>query len=78
MHNVHLRRARIDMTHSINKGSETFEGPSDSGDSGSKRTVRWLMQSLREQGHDTEKLWGKMADVIIKTLIVALPHNQHL
>lgn len=63
--------------YSINKDSQDFDD-SEASDQGSKRTVVWLMEWLKGHGHDTDKLWGQMADIIIKTLIVALPHNQHL
>jgi hypothetical protein len=63
--------------YSINKGSDDFQD-SDAADEGSKRSVKWLMEWLSGHGHDTDKLWRQMSDVIIKTLLVALPHNQHL
>ena len=35
------------------------------------------MEWLQENGHDTERLWERMADVMLKTLMVALPQNVH-
>ena len=29
------------------------------------------------EGHDSDALWDRMADVIVKTLLTTLPHNVH-
>lgn len=62
--------------YSVNKTSEGFESSDDVGE-GSKRSLVWLMEHLAAAGKDTDALWRRMADVVIKTLIVALPQNVH-
>lgn len=62
--------------YSLNKDSEDFDD-NESTDQGTKRTIDWFMKYLADEGHDTEALWAAMADVILKTLIVAWPHNVH-
>ena len=62
--------------YSINKDSDEFQGDEGTGE-GSKRTIKWMMEWLAEEGHDVDALWQRMGDVIIKTLLVALPANVH-
>jgi tubulin polyglutamylase TTLL7 len=59
--------------YSINKHSETFEN-TDEGDTGSKRSYAWLLQHLREEGHDINLLQQRINDCLIKTTAVALPY----
>lgn len=75
--NANLDKLFMHLTnYSLNKFSKDYDD-SEGSDSGSKRTIKWMMEHLAEEGHDTEKIWADMADVIIKTLIVAWPHNVH-
>lgn len=59
--------------YSINKHSDCFEQTDDEG-TGSKRSYRWLLDTLAAAGHDTTALQQEIAQVIIKTLIVGLPY----
>eukprot|EP00729_Bicosta_minor_P006648 gene6648-26074_t len=62
--------------YSLNKHSENFDGSDDVG-TGSKRTLRWMLEWLDSHGHNSDALWSNMADVIVKTLLTTLPHNVH-
>lgn len=62
--------------YSVNKCHEKFQRHSNT-DSGSKRSVKSLMKHLSAKGHDTNNLWRKIIDVVVKTLIVACPHISH-
>eukprot|EP00041_Stephanoeca_diplocostata_P033605 m.1115679 g.1115679 ORF g.1115679 m.1115679 type:complete len:971 (+) comp24371_c0_seq1:198-3110(+) len=74
---ANLDKLHMHLTnYSINKNAAEFDD-SDAVDQGSKRTVAWMMEWLADNGHDPEVIWGKFADIIIKTLIVAHPHNVH-
>jgi hypothetical protein len=65
--------------YAINKNSENFEEPADEGgvggDSGSKRSVVWLMKHISETyGEDAAKqLWRKMQRLIAKMLLAVAP-----
>lgn len=59
--------------YSINKFSETFVPSDEEGTVGSKRSYKWLLQTLAAQGHDVPKLQRRIHDAIIKTLIAGLP-----
>eukprot|EP00049_Salpingoeca_infusionum_P002302 m.55536 g.55536 ORF g.55536 m.55536 type:complete len:935 (-) comp11498_c0_seq1:358-3162(-) len=58
---------------SINKTSDDFEDTEDY-TSGSKRSYQWLLSQLQAEGHDVARLERRIADIIVKTVIVALPH----
>ena len=62
--------------YSINKHADNFEA-SDAADAGSKRSLAWLTEWLDANGHDSALLWRRMADVVLKTLMIALPANVH-
>ena len=54
-----------------------FEKSSDAGSEGSKRRLTWLWRHLASQGHDSEKLWGSIKALMVKTLIAAQPALAH-
>ncbi|XP_024913778.1 tubulin polyglutamylase ttll6 [Cynoglossus semilaevis] len=63
--------------YSINKNSENFVRDEDTG---SKRKLSTLNRYLESIRCNTEKMWGDIEDIIIKTLISAHPvlkHNYH-
>jgi len=62
--------------YSVNKTNENFERHNDM-DRGSKRSVKSLMKHLSNDGHDTVKVWRDIADLVVKTLIVASPEVSH-
>ena len=44
---------------------------------GSKRSLRFLNEYLRRNDVDVSTLWANITDVIVKTMICALPHVHH-
>ncbi|XP_006822303.1 tubulin polyglutamylase TTLL7-like [Saccoglossus kowalevskii] len=62
--------------YSVNKKSDNFE-KTDDVDSGSKRSIKFLNDFLRKNDFDVAALWKSIADVIIKTMVVAEPHVLH-
>ena len=65
--------------YAINKNSENFVFNEDStqDDVGHKRSLSSTFKLLAELGHDTEKLWEKIKDLIIKTLCAVQPSLAH-
>ena len=67
--------------YSLNKDNVKFrEAKSSDDDTGHKRTLTKLLERLKKDGHDTEKLMGEMKEIIIKTLLPIqkdLSHNYH-
>ena len=71
---------RMHLTnYSVNKESADFVQPEDEHDcaDASKRTVTSLMETLAEEGHDTEELWRRIGEVVVKTVISVQPHLEH-
>lgn len=62
--------------YSVNKHSEGYE-KSQSVDTGSKRTLKFLNDYLRKNDYPVAQVWKSITDVIIKTMIVAEPHVLH-
>lgn len=60
--------------YAVNKHSRTYNVDAEGG---SKRKLSWLYNYLRSLGVDVEKLWHKIDDVIIKTIISAWPVLKH-
>ncbi|XP_014293793.1 tubulin polyglutamylase TTLL6 isoform X3 [Halyomorpha halys] len=60
--------------YSVNKFSRTYIADPEEG---SKRKLSTLNDYLRRQFHDVSKLWDDIDDVIIKTVLLALPTLQH-
>jgi Tubulin-tyrosine ligase family len=57
--------------YSLNKNSATFQNNTDAtkDDQGSKWSIAALMKRLAKMGHDTQLLWCKIEDLVIKTII---------
>lgn len=60
--------------YAVNKHSRTYNVDAEGG---SKRKLSWLYGYLRSLGVDVEKLWHRIDDVIIKTIISAWPVLKH-
>lgn len=45
--------------------------------SGSKRSLKFLNEYLRRHDIDVSTLWANITEVIVKTMICALPHVHH-
>lgn len=62
--------------YSVNKHNEYYE-KGESVDSGSKRSIAFLNEYLRNKDRDVALLWKNISDMITKTLLVSLPHLVH-
>lgn len=60
--------------YSINKHSATY---SRDWETGSKRRFESFNKLFVEEGYDIQKLWNDIDDVIVKTILTALPELQH-
>ncbi|KAL4501611.1 hypothetical protein ABPG72_018662 [Tetrahymena utriculariae] len=65
--------------YAINKDNPNFEFNEDENqmDVGHKRSLTSVMELLKNQGHDIQKLWDQIKDIIIKTIISAQPTLSH-
>lgn len=62
--------------YSVNKHSDFYE-KSNTADTGSKRSLRFLNDYLAKRDYDVSYMWKNITDIIIKTLVVAHPHVLH-
>lgn len=62
--------------YSVNKHNECYER-NMSFDSGSKRSIRYFNEYLRNNDIDVALLWRNIADMITKTMLVGEPHLLH-
>ena len=71
--------------YAVNKHNDNFQQPDDDdGDSGSKRSLQWFMDWIREE-HGNDKadwLWKRMGTIIMRTLLSIIPilsreYDQH-
>ncbi|CAM9618644.1 unnamed protein product, partial [Phaeothamnion confervicola] len=70
---ANLDRACMHLTnYSVNKNSKNFVSD-DSGETGFKRSVRWLRRWLDDEGHDSPAIWARLADACAKTVITVSP-----
>ncbi|KAF2896088.1 hypothetical protein ILUMI_10086 [Ignelater luminosus] len=60
--------------YAVNKHSRTYNLDTEAG---SKRKLTWLSGYLRSLGHDVDKLWHRIDDAIIKTILCAWPVLKH-
>ncbi|KAK9881051.1 hypothetical protein WA026_014395 [Henosepilachna vigintioctopunctata] len=60
--------------YAVNKHSRTYNQDTEVG---SKRKLSWLNNYLHNLGQDSDLLWSKIDDVIIKTIISAWPILKH-
>lgn len=68
-----IGKAYMHLTnYSLNKYSAEFDR-SEQDNLGSKRTVTSVMKTLKMSGHDTDKIWSRIEDVVFKTLICIAP-----
>lgn len=62
--------------YSVNRHNEYYE-KNTTIDTGSKRSIRYFNEYLRRSDIDVAMLWRNIADMIVRTLIVAEPHVLH-
>lgn len=65
--------------YSVNKDKVNFmnsDTPLEDG-VGSKWSIEALSKRIIEDGHDWEQIWGRVQDVMVKTLLAALPKMVH-
>ncbi|KAK3777662.1 hypothetical protein RRG08_021773 [Elysia crispata] len=62
--------------YSVNKHNEYYE-KNMTIDTGSKRSIRYFNEYLRRSDIDVAMLWRNIADMIVRTLLVAEPHVLH-
>jgi tubulin polyglutamylase TTLL7 len=64
--------------YSVNKRNKSNYDQGDSnGETGTKRTLKFLFEHLRKSGIDSSKVWRNIQDIILKTLLVAEPYLFH-
>jgi len=64
--------------YSLNKDSTAFRAPTSvEDDAAHKRTITSVFNTLRAGGHDIEKLWSGIKDIIIKTMLTIQPELSH-
>ncbi|CAG2193524.1 TTLL7 [Mytilus edulis] len=62
--------------YSVNKHNEYYE-KGETVDSGSKRSIAFLNEYLRNKDRDVALMWRNISDMIVKTLLVSMPHLLH-
>ena len=70
-HYMHL------TNYAINKHNPNFKMESTSDFLGHKRSLKWLLAYLDQQGHDVSKLWQEICSIIVKTIISGIPYISH-
>lgn len=60
--------------YAVNKHSRTYNQDEEAG---SKRKLTWFNSYLRSMGHDVDRLWRNIDDVLIKTIMCAWPVLKH-
>lgn len=60
--------------YAVNKHSRTYNQDEEAG---SKRKLTWFNSYVRTMGHDIDKLWKNIDDVLIKTIMCAWPILKH-
>ena len=64
--------------YAVNKGQGDFRmATSVNDDSGHKRSLQKVLDRLRNEGNDVDKMMGEIKDMIVKTLIPAQPELSH-
>ena len=75
--------ANIGKTHmhltnfAINKHHDAFT-IDEGGDGGHKRSITSLLSYLKQAGYATDRLWGQIKQLIVKTLLAVQPHLAHV
>jgi hypothetical protein len=59
--------------YSINKNSNNFEADDNDFSKGSKRNFAFFNQYVESMGHNSEKIWKDVADVVVKTILCIQP-----
>ncbi|GFN85470.1 tubulin polyglutamylase ttll7 [Plakobranchus ocellatus] len=76
-HESNINHLYMHLTnYSVNKHNEYYE-KNMTIDTGSKRSIRYFNEYLRRSDIDVTMLWRNIADMIVRTLLVAQPHVLH-
>lgn len=60
--------------YAVNKHSRTYNQDEEGG---SKRKLTWFNSFMRSMGHDVDRLWKNIDEVLIKTIVCAWPILKH-
>ena len=64
--------------YAVNKGANDFVMPADiNDDNGHKRSLHKVLERLKKEGQDTQKIMGEIKDVLIKTILPIQPELAH-
>lgn len=64
--------------YSVNKRNKQFYDEGDSnGETGTKRSLKYLFDHLRRNNIDGSKVWKNIQDIMLKTILVAEPYLFH-
>jgi len=75
-----LKKLEMHLTnYSINKESKTFVKNVEIGenDKSHKRSFKKFFEILKNEGHDTEKIWRGIKDILLKTFSAGMPFLSH-
>eukprot|EP01052_Picozoa_sp_SAG31_P021320 SAG31_NODE_1643_length_7660_cov_2.867875_2_plen_104_part_00 len=65
-----MQKSRMHLTnYAVNKGSKNFA----KGEDGSKRSIKAVMDLLKAEGRDADRLWTNIVGVIVKSIIGVQP-----
>jgi hypothetical protein len=65
--------------YALNVRNDNYEQAHDeNGDEGHKRSLGAILQILKKEGCDTDKLMDQIKDLIVKTIIIGQPNLHHL
>lgn len=65
--------------YAINKSNSNFEQNTgaDNDDQGHKRSLTFALQYIQDQGHDSEKVYKRIKEIIIKSIFTVQPTLKH-
>lgn len=63
--------------YSVNKRSKKYDEGDSSGEKGTKRSLKYLFEHFRRNNVDSSKVWKRIQDIILKTILVAEPYLFH-
>jgi tubulin polyglutamylase TTLL7 len=60
--------------YSVNKRSKNYDEGDSNGETGTKRSLKYLFDYFSRKNIDSSKVWKSIQDIILKTLLVAEPY----
>ena len=78
MKNLYMHLTNYAINKFNSKFQQNEEDEEEEEEAGHKRSLKAILKIVKKEGHDPEKLWNSIKDIVVKTMAIGQPYLAHL